>query len=149
VSPALASSEECCIIFLIGDHSRTGAKEELLLGYDLQFCAEGMFQMRLAFDLAPVLEWSPCCASELSSGDESQAHGSRRKYAKDSRRAGLLIPCDFFLPGSCSFLIYRGRERKRRSGAACEEGKKVKFEDSVDFRSYRPQLFNHRVKLPS
>jgi hypothetical protein len=94
VSPALASSEECCIIFLIGDHSRTGAKEELLLGYDLQFCAEGMFQMRLAFDLAPVLEWSPIgvflTADALEklfvvtsgSGGLGKSKGQRKRWAR-------------------------------------------------------------------
>ncbi len=35
-----------------------------------------------------------------------------------------------------------------RCGAECEGEKYALFEDSVDFRSYDPRLFNHKVKLP-
>ena len=35
-----------------------------------------------------------------------------------------------------------------RCGEKYEGERNALFEDSVDFRSYDPQLFNHRVKLP-
>src|SRR2546423_5918905 len=40
--------------------------------------------------------------------------------------------------------------QKKYSGcrAECEGQMNTIFEDTVDFRSYGPQLFNHKVKLP-
>src|SRR5947207_1615737 len=40
------------------------------------------------------------------------------------------------------------REECRR-GAQWKDERKAKFEDSVEFRPYRPQLFSHKVILPS
>ena len=44
--------------------------------------------------------------------------------------------------------IYKSSMEETRCGVECEGGRSDKFEDSVDFRSWGPQLFNHKVKLP-
>lgn len=41
---------------------------------------------------------------------------------------------------------YQQKEAEAR--AAWKDGSKVTFEDDAYFRTYSPQLFNHRVKLP-
>jgi hypothetical protein len=47
-----------------------------------------------------------------------------------------------------SQLIYREERWKHRTGAAEPHNRTTKFEDSVDFRSYRLQLFSQKLKLP-
>ena len=44
--------------------------------------------------------------------------------------------------------IYTTPLERYRCGAEYEGGRKDKFDDSIDFRSCGPQLFNHKVKLP-
>src|SRR5258708_7671265 len=43
--------------------------------------------------------------------------------------------------------IYRRHGQKRRSEAALPGRAMGIFEDPVDFRTYKPQLLNHKVKL--
>src|SRR5260370_14154297 len=45
--------------------------------------------------------------------------------------------------------IYKEERPTHRSGAAWSSGRTATFEDSVDFRSESPQLFNHKIKLPT
>jgi len=99
--------------------------------------------------LAEAIRWG----AGFSGNACPNVHASGKKR---SRRAGhvpflLLMSISPYCPQNRALLterIYAISGERYRYGAEWEDGRNDEFEDSVNFRSYGPQLFNHRAILP-